>query len=271
MKEWMKKVIGNSKNVIVNSHNNTFIMNGQVMSGNTVNGNMHDVSIDEKQSIPAGSISQIEIDSACFDTTIVSSKDEEFHLHFHGQGQSNLTQEDFLSLLQIEATNDTLRVTIKQANISIMNGKFAFELAVPNRSYTSVSYDSTSGDIHISEQHITSLVCTTASGDIFVNRTEGNRIRMKTMSGDITTLNASLGEIDINTMSGDVLFKRAYVHESITVGTMSGDIDLSLTNPKGYRANTSTMSGDVSTKGHSSQNGIKLTAKTMSGDIDIHN
>lgn len=95
----------------------------------------------------------------------------------------------------------------------------------------------------------------TASGGIMIGRAHGS-VRARTASGDIAIKAAERGVLEINSASGDV-----------TVGVAQG---------VGVWLDISTMSGDthsdlaIGDSAPAAGYGLQLTARTMSGNVQIH-
>ena len=155
-----------------------------------------------------------------------------------------------------------------------------------------LSITSTSGDVHVDlseEQHVAWLEVRTTSGDVEVSafadrmsisstsgdaEVEGrmNDLNVTTVSGDIDvcaevqnmSFKAISGDVDLEFESEEILD----VHGS----TISGDIDIDLPDGIGAIAiNTSTRSGDVTTRYNSNGVGptVSGSVSSVSGDITI--
>ena len=115
-----------------------------------------------------------------------------------------------------------------------------------------MNMSSTSGDVEV-EGRITDLTVTTISGDIDV-RADVVSVTFKAVSGDV-----------------DLEFDSDEIRE-VNGSTISGDIDIDMPDGIGAIAiNTSTRSGDVTTRCHTNGYGptVSGSVSTMSGDITI--
>ena len=253
--------------------NNTTVNGVNVVNGvSSVNGNTNEINMEENQTVEVKGIAMIDIDASFVDVTLLPSNDEEIHVRFYAKGNSNLTQEEFASLLTIKKEQDTLHIFIKSANVSIMNGKCFMTIQLPNKVYSKLSHKSSSGDITLKDMKFENGQLSTMSGDIEANQLYiASAFDLSTMSGDITLEKVSMDSLEEQSFFKNMTPNEQDVKHEIKMKTMSGDISLKLEHKAGYHAKTSSMSGDVRTIGKQSLEGVKVTANTMSGDIFIQN
>jgi len=184
-------------------------------------------------------------------------------------------------------------------------------IKVPENAMPHVKLLTTSGDIDVQDVVLADLNVTSTSGDINIDLNENQHMKLvevRTTSGDIEatafthemTIASTSGDVEVegryhnltvNTISGDIdvradvmnmIFKAVSgdvdlafdsdVIRDVRGSTISGDIDIDL--PEGIGAiaiNTSTRSGDVTTRHHADGVGPTVTGSvsSMSGDITI--
>lgn len=116
---------------------------------------------------------------------------------------------------------------------------------------------------------------TTVSGDVDLDET-GGRVEITTTSGDVR-LGEVVGDLTVGSTSGDVRVRRAEGTE-LSVRTISGDVRIGL--PTGIRVSPelTTFTGttrlpeprrDLGDDGERPRRLVRLTVKSVSGDIDI--
>ncbi len=184
-------------------------------------------------------------------------------------------------------------------------------IQVPENAIPHVKLLTTSGDIDVQDVALADLNITSTSGDINIGLDEDQPIKLvelRTTSGDIEvtafaegmTVSSTSGDVEIegrinllgvSTISGDIdvradvkniTFKAISGDVDLTFdseeirdvrgSTISGDIDIDLPDGIGAIAiNTSTRSGDVTTRHHTTGFGPTVTGSvtSMSGDITI--
>lgn len=110
----------------------------------------------------------------------------------------------------------------------------------------------------------------TKSGDVILMKDVHGLFTVKTMSGDVSMHGVHLtGDSCFHSMSGDVkLDVIADENVNVSIGTMSGDINMESANHVNVRSHD-TMSGSYRNWNNGSGRVINLTASTMSGNIHV--
>lgn len=110
----------------------------------------------------------------------------------------------------------------------------------------------------------------TQSGDVILMNDVHGLFTVKTMSGDVSMHGVHLtGDSRFHSMSGDVkLDVIADENVNVSIGTMSGDINMESANHVNVRSHD-TMSGSYRNGNNGSGRVITLTASTMSGSIHV--
>lgn len=194
---------------------------------------------------------------------------------------------------------------------SAFNGVDSVTIRIPVGAAPGVKLVTTSGDIDVHGVQLSGLQIISTSGDIDVDLSEDEHIddiEMRTTSGDVdatvfarrATLGSTSGDVEVegrietlnvSTISGDIdvradvqnvsfkaisgdvelLFDSDEIR-TVNGSTISGDIDIDLPNGIGVIAiNTSTRSGDLTTRHHADGVGpvVSGSVSSMSGDITI--
>jgi len=215
--------------------------------------------------------------------------------------------------ISIEFMNDVLSITPEKKNplqklTTIHSGKVRIAISIPNNS--SVSLDTSSGALNVSDGVIADLSVDSGSGDITVAHAAGDlRIRnssghikfgqvdsslqidtgsssatieqalgdvkMETSSGDLT-IGVAAGKVQFNSGSGEVKISEAH-GKSINVKTSSGNISVGV--PQHIMVYTNIKSANGLITGDLVNNGpdtpsesdtLKISVDTASGNTDVH-
>lgn len=124
--------------------------------------------------------------------------------------------------------------------------------------------NSQSGDIHIEPEEAEKIVLQTSSGDIEVEVEEVGSLSAKSTSGDIEVKTDDCSELFLTSTSGDIEFEGNAAQ--IKISSTSGDIELE--NIQTELIWIETVSGDVNIE-LSDCNGLEGTTTTCSGNIKI--
>lgn len=151
----------------------------------------------------------------------------------------------------VRVINRELRVTLKFTG-NCFNGNLKLDVTVPQKIFKVISAKSSLADITLNEGVSTDY------------------LKVKTQSGDLET-NATVNTVSISTMSGDVeLCIDATQDINVEISTTSGDVSAEFNNIGHINLSTSSMSGDVRNR-HKGSKGYTayVDISTMSGDIRI--
>ena len=223
---------------------------------------MNEVSIDETKILEADGILEVFLDTRFMNANVLPSEDEFIRIRYYVKGESNLSVEDFFSLLEIEKTKDTLQVTLKEVEYFMMNGKSFITLQLPTRKYNQFVLSTVSGNLQVKEQIIDTLESNASSGDILLEKVEAKRMQMQTKSGNITFEEATSNTLDLKTVSGKIKVNDVIVDGNIEVEAISGTVILHNTKVKQLKCDTS--SGEIRLKELATET---LEAATTSGNI----
>ena len=170
-----------------------------------------------------------------------------------------------------------IKDSIRKASVRTMSG----EVTANEIDVEQLTINSMSGDINVEDCSITTMELSTMSGDIDVSLDEGSAATVSSISGDIG-FSGSCESIHAKTTSGDISFTIDNENSDITASSVSGDIDVELSNDSGYVANVKSTAGAINlscgdedkeiTRSGSyimGDGGAKLSLSSISGDIDV--
>lgn len=151
----------------------------------------------------------------------------------------------------VRVVNRELRITLEFTG-NCFNGNLKLDVTVPQKIFKVVSAKTSSADVTFNEGVSTDY------------------LKVKTQSGDLET-NATFNTVSVSTMSGDVeLCIDATQDINVEISTMSGDVSAEFNNIGYINLSTTSMSGDVRNR-HKGNKGYTadVDISTMSGDIRI--
>lgn len=151
----------------------------------------------------------------------------------------------------VRRVNCELKITLEFTG-NYFVGNLKLNVTVPQKTFKVISAKSSSANITLDEGVSTDY------------------LKVNTQSGDLKT-NAVFNTVSVSTMSGDVnLCIDATQDINVDVSTMSGDVSAEFNNIGHINLSTSSMSGDVRNK-HKESRGYNADVyiSTMSGDIRI--
>lgn len=194
--------------------------------------------------------------------------------------------------LNVTTTNGALRVERKSDN-AFFNFRWGsrnerIEVELPAKTYDSIYIGSTSGDITADYLNANSVTVSSVSGDSKVTRIESVTTKLESVSGEIevasivgdVTANTTSGDVDISaisgsiraeSVSGDMEIRGFSVSAASNIETVSGDIELQMTQDTKFTLKTSTLSGKVVTQhiDHTGNNLPLISMESVSGDIKV--
>ncbi|GIP35177.1 DUF4097 family beta strand repeat-containing protein [Paenibacillus sp. J2TS4] len=244
------------------------------------------ITVDEKKTVDASSVSSIEVDSDSINVKFVPGDGNEVELHLFGEYIDRKFKDKFR--LSTSASGNKLKVkaeATKKWGILIM-GKSSptLTIKVPEKLYEDVNIQLSSGNVEVDSLQANRLAIQTSSGNMRVNQFAGQRMKLRGKSGTISIQEAQ-GEIDAALTSGNVKITNAALSDNITVETTSGDIQLNAHElPPSFKVDMRAGSGDVSAKvpnltfqektenrilGEVGQGGPLLKLQATSGNVRI--
>lgn len=194
--------------------------------------------------------------------------------------------------LNVTTANGALRVERKSDN-AFFNFRWGsrnerIEVELPAKTYDSIYIGSTSGDITADYLNANSVTVSSVSGDSKVTRIESVTTKLESVSGEIevasivgdVTANTTSGDVDISaisgsiraeSVSGDMEIRGFSVSAASNIETVSGDIELQMTQDTKFTLKTSTLSGKVVTQhiDHTGNNLPLISMESVSGDIKV--
>lgn len=144
-----------------------------------------------------------------------------------------------------------------------------------------VDIDTVSGSTYIGNLSGSSLGVDTTSGKITVSGATFAKASLDSVSGRIEIDDSALTDVDAETVSGRIncSFREGAVLDDLDFSSVSGDIELILSEDAGFEAKLSSVSGDFNTDFACVRNGktytcgdgsIKISADTTSGDLTVN-
>ncbi|MBK1810443.1 DUF4097 family beta strand repeat protein [Clostridium sp. YIM B02505] len=205
--------------------------------------------------------------------------------------------------LQYSKNGSTLKVSIqKNAFFGSYSLNSKVDIYLPKDYSKNLSVSSVSADMLLSDKKFINLETVTTSGDIKISNIKVDSLNIKTVSGDLSASNITSnkfvadtvsGKIDFDhfegvtkasSISGDISIKYANLIGDIDVHSTSGDIRLGLPDNCSFNLDSSSTSGDISSRfslsntssGKRSLSGSygtgtnKISIHTTSGDINLN-
>lgn len=219
-------------------------------------------------------LTTVRVSSLSGDISIKPSEDEEVHVY---------ATENFRHF----RLNDTLMVEEEKKNLfSISKNENKAKIEVPSWIETVIVHTK-SGDVSIRDIQLKKcniltvsgdadckIVCdnteiSTTSGDVELIADNSTLFKVTTVSGDVDTHLNGVKNGTVETVSGDIETKMAGEFEKITLNSVSGDIEADCRKAGGVQATLETRSGDISNKAEHVEGYNHISAKTVSGDIEI--
>jgi len=211
--------------------------------------------------------------------------------------------EELLNKIKIEIISQpkNLKIHTRYPILSwVKNARVDYQLWIPKT--ISVQLESVSGTIQMQDQ-LNSVYAKTVSGNIKLNNIKGNT-EVKTVSGKVSARQIKgdmrAGSVsgnlifrgcegifsDLHSTSGDIEAELTVIDEdasSMSLNTISGDINLYLPDDASFNLYIKTVSGEINTKfkvlvesvkknqlqGEVGTGGIDIELRTISGDISL--
>lgn len=163
--------------------------------------------------------------------------------------------------------NDTLSITKKDApwfrDIFTFK-KIEITVYLPEKSYTSISIDNTTGDTFIDSINAQNIKIECSTGDVTLSDLESADVEIETTTGNTEFQNVTAHRVESEVTTGDIAFINTVCSGPIIIEATTGDISFEYSDADTITAETST--GDII--------GTILTAKTFytetsTGDVDV--
>lgn len=141
----------------------------------------------------------------------------------------------------------------------------------------SISLDTASADLHMTEISVREVELDSASGGAVFENCTMEELDIDTASGDVH-FTGSLNEVEYDAASADLHAVFHNIPRSLDMGTASGDMDITLPSGAGFTAEVDAMSGDFSSDFAYSQRddryvsgdgSCRINLSAMSGDVHI--
>ena len=208
---------------------------------------------------------QIKIDAVNADVTVRYGDGEEIRILSDSAEGVEVTQslDGTLVVIQKKKADFTL--------FMIDFGRNAREITVllPAGFAPALTVSTVSGDVKLEADTLDETKLKTTSGDISIPSLSCRAFSAETVSGDLELGNLTADTFSVSTTSGDVDFDLAAAPGGVHLSSVSGDMDGTLSGAReDYAVSVSTVSGDTGLAS-GGEGPIRLTAATVSGDIDV--
>ncbi len=214
---------------------------------------------------PAEGVDLIKIDAVSADTSVT---------YWDGSGICVLS-DSAEGVVVTPGTDGTLTVTQKERTgfklFMIDFGRNAGDITVmlPSGLKPDLAVSTVSGDVEIGVTKLGGVRAGTASGDIRADSLNCGPFSAETVSGDIDLGAVTADTLSVSTTSGDVELDYADAPGGLLLSSVSGGIVGTLSGAReDYTVSVSTVSGESGLIGGGT-GPVKLSASTVSGDIDI--
>ncbi len=135
---------------------------------------------------------------------------------------------------------------------------------IPQKEYRELKIESSSGDISLLSLEAELVDIEASSGDIFVRNSKLGTIEAETLSGDIELVSSEAARVALETTSGEVYVGRASAINTMSISSVSGDVDCESVILQGV-LKIETASGDIELENSDAQ---KIIVETRSGDVE---
>lgn len=189
---------------------------------------------------------------------------------------------------EYDVTDGKLTFTQTGENSNGFNINFAgmtdcgITIYVPSDSLTSLTINSSNGDVVIGSLNVSDVDLDLSYGDTQLsNLNVENLFKIKSSNGDVIGTECSFKDIDATLDYGDVEFLSTAIYGNASFDSACGDIDITL-NSGAISYNLNTDCGDISINGVDVSSGVEqsanqivenvgcITATADMGDIDIN-
>lgn len=278
----MKKILLGALLAIVIGIVGMFSVGGNVFSQS------HYVEIDEKKTLKANQIKELEINGDVVDVHISESKSDEIDIHFYGDvGERLKDQIQF----EVEEKASKVEITVDQKNkwfVQIpfiydeINSERKLDISIPAKLLKTLDVKSDIGNISIEDVQPSNLIARSDTGEIDVQNFAGKG-QFTSDIGDISLENIS-GKVKATTDTGEVELQLMNLSDDIELNSEVGDIKVVVRGEaKNLSLNLNSEIGDVTVAGfdgfqNNSSNSVItnigaggpiIKAKTDVGEIEV--
>lgn len=169
-----------------------------------------------------------------------------------------------------DITIDELDIKLNSLSLKTTSG----DIEINNNIKTNnIKIDTKSGEIQTNNISANNTNIESISGDLYLKSLISKDIYLHTISGEVE-VNKITGKLDIKTTSGDIEIDHFTIKSNSKITSISGDVDVNLSNDSHCNVLLSSVSGDKILPNNSSLVGkgtYKLEINTTSGDIEVNN
>ncbi|HOP57347.1 MAG TPA: DUF4097 family beta strand repeat-containing protein [Bacillota bacterium] len=172
---------------------------------------------------------------------------------------------------EAEYDGKTLRLTYKRKNMifnfNTTRKGIKFRVLLPKSVIVAnFKHVGTNSDVEYRNIKIGKLSINTTNGDFVIDNVEAGETEWHSVNGDFKVNNSRLSGLSATMVSGDIQIVDTNIENDMEIGTVSGDV--SVKNTKVKELDYHTVSGDFDGKEFYPE---KVTLRSVSGDINIHN
>ncbi|MBM3707979.1 MAG: DUF4097 domain-containing protein [Actinobacteria bacterium] len=264
----------------------SFIISGIILytTGGISAVSIKTTQIMKSEAFDAGNVNKLVIKTIDTDISIIPVVDKKISADFYGNARTNLT--GFLPDLKTEFNNGVLTievsypvtVTLGLINLSRLN----LDIYVPDNFSREIACSSVSGDLETRRLELESFTFKSTSGNVNVNELVSENIKIETTSGKVF-INDLEGSSSISTISGGVEADFKSLKKDLNVRTVSGDVDIKISEEKGFLFSLGSISGNIKNEfrskitfaddknleGSVGEGVSQVIVKTISGDINL--
>jgi lia operon protein LiaG len=254
-------------------------------------------NINEERSYDLDDIKNLDISvsSAEIRINVVNSNKLKVHLHGSTNGQK--------PFLDDKKSGSSLKIEVKRkSNFGFSRSNLILDIDLPKKYEHTLTMDSSSGDISISDLELEELKIDMSSGDLIIDELKVGKFIFDSSSGELTakrlessesrldlssgsvTIDKFAGNLDAKLSSGDIEISYSNFNDNITVDSSSGDISITLPSDANFELDSETSSGKIicdypitisggqdrdQLKGIVGNGGNRIHVEASSGDISI--
>ncbi len=236
----------------------------------TYQGNFLDEEIID---VVSAHVSTLTIEADNTPITIVPAEQDDITIVFSG-----MKQQDLIDALHIATNDQTLTVTIDQANwlflIPFVTQQPRLTIKVPHEQLTTLSAETSNGRVMVKEQHIDEIALKTSNGAIELINLHSSELQASTSNGKVTLVNTT-GRIEAETKNGSINAYGLTMTDDVTLRTSNGRIDVSLSKEANVTIEADTSNGRVDLFGRDNRYDVlndgtySLKLETSNGSINV--
>lgn len=229
-------------------------LSGFIVSLTNGNGGIAEVfgksnQLDEEKKINLDGIKDTNLKTVNADIEVFPTDQSEMRIHLYGTVKGNRIE----NKLEVSLNDGVLGVEVKHKKPSFALFDFAsnenikLDIYLP-RNYTgNLEGNTTSGSIKISDISVANLVVLTNSGDINLEGINAAKADITSIAGKVD-LSGLMANTKVSTVSGGIKVNYSELVSDLSIGTTSGDTNITVPENSGFEMNFQTVSGSFSSE-----------------------